>query len=360
MNNIEKKLKEAAKDRYSLSSNERARIEDRVQEHMKYKPIRRETKVVSYAFSSFYIAMRRTGAIVAVFAIVFVMGGLTTAANNALPGDVLYPVKHILEDARSAVSLSAESKAEWEVHRLERRIDEAAILEGMGELDQEKQDKIDGYVAEHAERADQLVGKIGDGDLIAATNLRAHVAIELESKAGGEQSMASMDTFAVQDDAMEARTMVAPEIESLEEDVEDTKQSKYRATASKQRESARELMARVERQKDIAKINSNNSEFEENILTPLASLRADMKKAEEFYEAGSYKEALDHFMEVHRKARALDLKLKRGSWMESVGVEIGEVIVDEIVPDDLPGVDHPESIEAEIENSPDVIPSIGE
>lgn len=316
MNNFEKKLKDAAKERYSLSSDERARMKDHVNQYMKIKPIRRR-ETIHYAFSSFYIAMRRTGAVVAVFAVIFVMGGLSAAANSALPGDVLYPIKHILEDARSTFTFSDESKAEWEVRRLERRIDEVALLEGMGELDIKKRERLEEHIAEHAGRVSELAQKVEGTDGIAAMNLRTNVAIELGTKGGAdvqEESALSMATLSVQDDAA-VRTMEAPESVSIMKDeapVENA--SEYKEAATKQRDAVRELLSRIERQKGLVEVGLHAVSFEAHLLTPLASLRADMKEAEELYESGSYKESHDLFVEIHTVARELDLTLKRGSW----------------------------------------------
>ena len=55
-------------------------------------------------------------------------GGTVYASVEALPGDVLYPVKTAIEDARLAVSLNDASDAELRLAFAARRLDEAAAL----------------------------------------------------------------------------------------------------------------------------------------------------------------------------------------------------------------------------------------
>src|SRR3989344_1574020 len=75
--------------------------------------------------------------IYAVIAIMVILGGGTTvAAENSLPGDTLYALKvSFNEEVRAAFTFGAESKADWEIQRAERRLEEAAELSKKGRLD---------------------------------------------------------------------------------------------------------------------------------------------------------------------------------------------------------------------------------
>lgn len=54
-------------------------------------------------------------------------GGIALAAENALPGDVLYPVKiHIMEPIRTSLSSTPVARAQWNVRQIERRLLESA------------------------------------------------------------------------------------------------------------------------------------------------------------------------------------------------------------------------------------------
>lgn len=62
-------------------------------------------------------------------AVALVGGGMVYAAEGALPGDLLYPVKtRVTEPFVSVLSLTDEKRAEWNVRTIERRLDEADVL----------------------------------------------------------------------------------------------------------------------------------------------------------------------------------------------------------------------------------------
>lgn len=65
-----------------------------------------------------------------ILALVVALGGGTSlVAENAAPGDILYPVKiAINENVRGGLTLGAENKAEWYVQKTERRLEEAKKL----------------------------------------------------------------------------------------------------------------------------------------------------------------------------------------------------------------------------------------
>jgi hypothetical protein len=72
--------------------------------------------------------------------LVIVLGGtLTYGAENALPGEVLYPIKtRFIEPVIDTVSFSPVAELEWEEKKVERRIMEAEALAQEDKLDEEK------------------------------------------------------------------------------------------------------------------------------------------------------------------------------------------------------------------------------
>lgn len=65
-------------------------------------------------------------------------GGITYAAESALPGDTFYPVKvHVIEVIRAKFLVSPEDRARWAVERLQRRMDEVRRLKAHGLADEE-------------------------------------------------------------------------------------------------------------------------------------------------------------------------------------------------------------------------------
>ena len=114
-------------------------------------------------------------------------GGVSAAAENALPGDILYPVKvKANEEIRSLIALSQASKAEWEVRRTERRLEEAEKLAAQGEISAEARVQIEENFSAQAERVNARIAKFkensdqeGAADISSRfeTSLNAHAKI---------------------------------------------------------------------------------------------------------------------------------------------------------------------------------------
>lgn len=74
----------------------------------------------------------------AAFAMVLLLlsSGVSYAAESALPGEPLYPVKvSVNEEVRAALTFDAEARAVWEAERALRRLEEAEALAAKNELD---------------------------------------------------------------------------------------------------------------------------------------------------------------------------------------------------------------------------------
>ncbi|MDO8581171.1 MAG: DUF5667 domain-containing protein, partial [Candidatus Omnitrophota bacterium] len=88
-------------------------------------------------------------------------GGTSYAAERALPGDPLYPVKvHVNEEVKAALSFSSESKADWDASRAERRLEEAADLAANGKLNAETQLILEDNFQHHADRVETRIAEM--------------------------------------------------------------------------------------------------------------------------------------------------------------------------------------------------------
>jgi hypothetical protein len=91
---------------------------------------------------------------------VIVSGGVAVGAENALPGDILYPVKiGVNEEVRGWLIVSEQSKADWEVRRVERRLEEAEELTADSSLNIENREKIEANFEAHADRVKKRIEK---------------------------------------------------------------------------------------------------------------------------------------------------------------------------------------------------------
>lgn len=90
--------------------------------------------------------------------IIFLSGGTSIAANGALPGDTLYPIKvRVNEELRGVLTVSPQNKAQWAIERAERRIDEAAHLALKDALPASTRERLNAQAAVHTARAAALL-----------------------------------------------------------------------------------------------------------------------------------------------------------------------------------------------------------
>ena len=91
--------------------------------------------------------------------VVFIGGGTTSAAQGALPGDLLYPVKvSINEKVEVALAPTPAAKAEVQVRLAERRVEEAQKLSSQGRLNKKTAKILSDDFDEHAAQAVALAG----------------------------------------------------------------------------------------------------------------------------------------------------------------------------------------------------------
>lgn len=88
-------------------------------------------------------------------------GGTSYAAEYALPGDTLYPIKiNVNEEVRSALAISPEAQAEWDTTRAERRLGEAVTLAAEGKLSAETRTDLQTAFEVHTNQAQTLFAQI--------------------------------------------------------------------------------------------------------------------------------------------------------------------------------------------------------
>ncbi|MBI3495414.1 hypothetical protein HY065_02195 [Candidatus Berkelbacteria bacterium] len=134
--------------------------------------------------------------ILATAGIALVVGGGTAyAAEGALPGDALFPVKiHVNERVRAAFAVSPEARARLETKLAERRLDEAAELAAEGRLNARARAEVQANFAAHADRVQEHIA-----DLRARHNFSAaaNVAARLETSLAAHEKI--LKRFAEED-----------------------------------------------------------------------------------------------------------------------------------------------------------------
>ena len=251
---IAAKIKAATKVSMDLASRERTRA--LLSEYVKMRPVRAAEQapvpspVFTNGLSVFF--MRHS---MPAFAVVFVLilgGGTAAAAEGALPGDILYPVKvYVNEEMRATLTVSPKAKADWAVDRAERRLEEAATLALSGKLDDVKRAELDTNLDAHIESADKNRMQLEDENDTADaaevdTNIHA-VLIARENILDGKRAvkaLARKETAALM---MSARALSAETQEDAADSrKEEAEKTKGNRTAAKARiEAAKKFLNRL-------------------------------------------------------------------------------------------------------------------
>lgn len=143
-------------------------------------------------------APRRQRRVTAVAAALVVAGGSSTmayAAQGALPGDSLYPVKRALEGARGSISLTDESRGALTLRHAQQRLAEVQGLVDRHDTasDALVADALDTFVQQSDEAAELLLAAGAQGDDRSVTDLRAFVAASVATLAELEPSLTATD-----------------------------------------------------------------------------------------------------------------------------------------------------------------------
>ena len=133
MDKIEQIFKSISRNVF-FSKQEKKDMRENLEAYAKFHSVRMEAPARlqlqrSYFYSLQIFLRKRTMPIILILALMFGGGGVSYAAEGAVPGDVLYPIKvSVNEEARDLVTFSPEAKADWESRLVERRLEEAEKL----------------------------------------------------------------------------------------------------------------------------------------------------------------------------------------------------------------------------------------
>ena len=180
MHNVRKLIKKGV-EAVSLSTQEKADMMSVVHAHMRLNP----APLIKSPYGGIFAPIkqntfRNNKTLPILIGLGFLVGGsVSFAAEDTAPGDALYPVKiHMNEPVRSVLSFTPESRAQWELRLVERRLEEVEKLATrVGELS-----LLDGGIAEtnfenSAERVNQRILKLeAVGDSAAADGLSQKLA----------------------------------------------------------------------------------------------------------------------------------------------------------------------------------------
>lgn len=134
----------------ALSEADRDRTRAIIRTYARFHPIRtahEKPGVRKYLF-----------ALISGLVIVSLCAGTVSAAEHALPGDLLYPLKvNVNEEVRLALATTPEKKAEMALLRAERRVAEATEIEARGIADERVREAAENRLDSHIALAETIV-----------------------------------------------------------------------------------------------------------------------------------------------------------------------------------------------------------
>ena len=149
---MENKLKQILEKTKLVKLNQQEKMEIRkaLLNFMKIQPVRargilRPILQERSILTKIILILKKPMPVIAVILIIALSagGGVSVAAQKALPQDILYPIKiNINEKVRSALAFSSEAKAKIEVELAEKRIEEAEQLATEGRLNSAAQAQV--------------------------------------------------------------------------------------------------------------------------------------------------------------------------------------------------------------------------
>lgn len=169
-----------------LPSAVRARMRERLSAYADFHPVAGST--VHQARTSAGIARFIKMHVKAAAALVLLLtlgGGTSYAAESALPGETLYPVKvRFNEPIAGFFTIGDKANAKWQARLAERRLGEAEYLVLKGALDTETQAALGAEVAAHVKQIVSRAAKLDErGERDAAAGVRADAETSLRAHA---------------------------------------------------------------------------------------------------------------------------------------------------------------------------------
>ncbi|MDP2637379.1 MAG: DUF5667 domain-containing protein [bacterium] len=192
----------------TVNKRDRLRIRNILMEHMQTLPVRgggmvrrylHERSALQQIQRSLFFPLKPMTILAGLAIVALIGGGAAVAAEQTVPGDVLFPIKvTVNEGVMTILAFSPEAKAELEVVKTERRLEELEKLAASGRLDADVAAKVKARLESHADKASEFGLKLqANGnfvvaaqvfsDLEAAMNAHEKILIEIgEMKVNGE------------------------------------------------------------------------------------------------------------------------------------------------------------------------------
>lgn len=158
MKNIFEKSCENAIKSTTLSAHDKATMRTEIIKFMEKNPVKKNSFLKIASLVNPFTLLSKPAPLFALLIVLSTGIGTSYASDTALPGDVLYPVKiYVNEGVRSLVVFTPESRAQWEVERASRRLEEASKLVALGTMDSQRRAGVESHFADSVVLVDKRI-----------------------------------------------------------------------------------------------------------------------------------------------------------------------------------------------------------
>lgn len=297
--------------------------------YLKYHPVRNspwERLLYQRSFLAIILNKNKLKTMpVIILIIALVAGGsVSVAAENTLPGDLLYPVKvGVNEGVRELFAVSAKAEVELQAKLAERRLKEAAQLAAENRLDAETRMDIESRFKNHSEKANKNLAKL---DVEEKSQAAAGVSSSLEARLRAQQRVLEDIN---QRATVEIMTELKPIIFEVREEIQKTMDARLKAEAQFTTSAAPEVKTAAEgklkaSRNKVAEVRGFLDKRGERFdAQAKAETEAQLKVADDLIvkgeaeiEAGNYSEAFRLAQSALRAAQEAQSKAQTRSIIE--------------------------------------------
>lgn len=180
----------------ALQVTEKSVVKSRLEQYMQMNPVGQPSFM-----RRFFAAMRNPFSMQALPATAVIIGilvsstgGLTYAAESAVPGDSLYSLKvNVTEPAREAMAFTADDKARVHLWRMERRFQEVESLLMAEELNAERRAMLTEHMETHASFLEDRLTYLQEVQAVSAEEIEDDYAMLLEFHESAVERFAEED-----------------------------------------------------------------------------------------------------------------------------------------------------------------------
>ena len=299
-----------------LSPEERGVVLSRLLEHAeKHSAVVSPWKIYLSRFQVKY-------AIVGVLIVLFGGGGAASAAEGALPGDILYPVKiYVNEPLRKTLIAGDVPKAQFEAERTVRRLEEAESLAAQGRLNKASAETVREHFEKSAATFDSVVQKLeAKGSSKEAVNVRVDFEAQINAHSQILSTVGSAMDVSRDND-------ITPLRDAVEEKAQKAKESRANAVGVFLKDfheefdgRAQSIQAIIQKTGDrfrntvsaTAASSSVQNVILETIPQTLQAAENALRDAKEKENSGDSNEAFSVLLDSESAAKEADISLKQG------------------------------------------------